>query len=294
MDFTLTEDQRAFQKTAQDFAAEHLAPYAAEWDQKAIFPVDTMRKAAELNIEDDKKRRELVEARNQAISEQIARETALNDLLMARPELAGEINRALDEVRLQALDSSTALEDGFTRAFIRIRQEAEDFASVAEAATNAFADNATDALVEFARTGQISFRDFANSLIDDLIRIIARLLIVQLLSSVLPGGGAANAVGGIGSQALAGARQDGGTVQPNRSFLVGEDGPEIFRPAQTGTIIPNPNSVQQAPPQVNLSVTNLTDPNMVPAAIEDGEADEAIVNAIQRNAGKVSRLLPRG
>ncbi len=50
MDFELSEDQRAFQKTAQDFAAEHLAPFAAEWDEHAIFPVDTMRKAAELGF----------------------------------------------------------------------------------------------------------------------------------------------------------------------------------------------------------------------------------------------------
>ncbi len=50
MDFELNDDQRAFQKTAQDFAAEHLAPYAAEWDEKSLFPVETMRKAAELGF----------------------------------------------------------------------------------------------------------------------------------------------------------------------------------------------------------------------------------------------------
>lgn len=50
MDFALTEDQRAFFDTAQDFAANELAPHAAEWDEKAIFPVDTMRKAAALGF----------------------------------------------------------------------------------------------------------------------------------------------------------------------------------------------------------------------------------------------------
>jgi alkylation response protein AidB-like acyl-CoA dehydrogenase len=50
MDFALTEDQRAFFDTASDFAANELAPYAAEWDEKAIFPVDTMRKAAALGF----------------------------------------------------------------------------------------------------------------------------------------------------------------------------------------------------------------------------------------------------
>ena len=50
MDFELTEEQRAFQETARQFAADHLEPYAAEWDEKEVFPVDTLRKAAELGF----------------------------------------------------------------------------------------------------------------------------------------------------------------------------------------------------------------------------------------------------
>lgn len=50
MDFALTEDQRAFFETARDFADNELAPNAARWDAEAIFPVDTMRKAAELGF----------------------------------------------------------------------------------------------------------------------------------------------------------------------------------------------------------------------------------------------------
>lgn len=50
MDFELSEDQKAFQRTAQEFAATHLAPHASEWDEKSIFPVDTMRQAAELGL----------------------------------------------------------------------------------------------------------------------------------------------------------------------------------------------------------------------------------------------------
>ncbi|PQP10302.1 acyl-CoA dehydrogenase family protein, partial [Rhodococcus opacus] len=38
--FTLTDDERAISDTARDFAAEHLAPHAVEWDQAKHFPVD--------------------------------------------------------------------------------------------------------------------------------------------------------------------------------------------------------------------------------------------------------------
>ena len=50
MDFTLSEDQRAFQDTARDFAAEQMAPHAAEWDENCIFPVDALRAAAALGF----------------------------------------------------------------------------------------------------------------------------------------------------------------------------------------------------------------------------------------------------
>ncbi|MEO1199841.1 MAG: acyl-CoA dehydrogenase family protein, partial [Pseudomonadota bacterium] len=50
MDFELSEDQEAFRATAQTFAADEMAPHAAEWDQNCIFPVDTLRAAASLGF----------------------------------------------------------------------------------------------------------------------------------------------------------------------------------------------------------------------------------------------------
>jgi len=50
MDFTLTDDQRAFQDMARAFAAEHLAPHAAEWDETGHFPVEKLREAAKLGF----------------------------------------------------------------------------------------------------------------------------------------------------------------------------------------------------------------------------------------------------
>jgi alkylation response protein AidB-like acyl-CoA dehydrogenase len=46
MDFELTEEQRAFQEVAREFAREKMAPYAGEWDEHEIFPVETLRQAA--------------------------------------------------------------------------------------------------------------------------------------------------------------------------------------------------------------------------------------------------------
>ncbi|WP_106752237.1 isobutyryl-CoA dehydrogenase [Pannonibacter carbonis] len=50
MDFSLTEDQLAFQDLAAGFARDEMEPHAREWDEKSIFPVETLRKAAELGF----------------------------------------------------------------------------------------------------------------------------------------------------------------------------------------------------------------------------------------------------
>ena len=50
MDFSLNEDQRAFQDMAASFSADELAPNAKTWDEESIFPIPTLRKAAELGF----------------------------------------------------------------------------------------------------------------------------------------------------------------------------------------------------------------------------------------------------
>ncbi|KAJ6656078.1 hypothetical protein lerEdw1_004484 [Lerista edwardsae] len=46
----LTEEQKEFQKVAFDFAAKEMAPRMAEWDEKEIFPKETLQKAAQLGF----------------------------------------------------------------------------------------------------------------------------------------------------------------------------------------------------------------------------------------------------
>jgi alkylation response protein AidB-like acyl-CoA dehydrogenase len=50
MDFSLTEEQRAFQATARQFAREAMMPHVREWDEKEIFPVEALRAAAALGF----------------------------------------------------------------------------------------------------------------------------------------------------------------------------------------------------------------------------------------------------
>ena len=50
MNFEYNQDQLAIQEMAKNFAETEFAPFASEWDQNEIFPVETLKKAAELGL----------------------------------------------------------------------------------------------------------------------------------------------------------------------------------------------------------------------------------------------------
>ncbi|MBT7357303.1 MAG: acyl-CoA dehydrogenase, partial [Candidatus Marinimicrobia bacterium] len=50
MDFSLTEEQALVQKTAREFAIEHLAPGVIERDEKEIFPTEQIKMMGELGF----------------------------------------------------------------------------------------------------------------------------------------------------------------------------------------------------------------------------------------------------
>lgn len=104
--------------------------------------------------------------------------------------------------------------------------------------------NMGSAIENFVKTGKLNFRDFARSVIQDIITIQMKAqatklfggLVGSFVGSVFGGpkfGGAD--VGGIGAAPYA----DGGDPTPNQVALVGERGPELFIPRTAGTIIPN-------------------------------------------------------
>ena len=104
-----------------------------------------------------------------------------------------------------------------------------DFANVAVRAFHGM----TEALVDFVMTGKNNFRDFANSVISDIMRIAVRQAIVQPIAQGL--------MGAFG-MATVPARASGGPVFPGSTYLVGERGPELFSPSSAGNIVPNGGS----------------------------------------------------
>jgi alkylation response protein AidB-like acyl-CoA dehydrogenase len=46
----LTPDQTQILETAQQFARDELSPYAADWDDRKVFPEEALRKAASIGF----------------------------------------------------------------------------------------------------------------------------------------------------------------------------------------------------------------------------------------------------
>lgn len=270
----------------------------------ADMAAEAARKAKELELPDPTRGQPGMSGANRGLSPDAAnllveidyktqladKERYLNEILERRPDLLEEVNKAAIEASIQGLEASNQFADGWTRAFLKLQQEAANFATVAESLVNTFADRATDALTEFATTGQFNFKQFANALLSDIARIIARLLVVQALSAIFGGGGAGVLAGQAGVQ-IAGARADGGPVASGRSYLVGENGPELFTPKQGGNITPNNQLAAGGGAAVNLQVVNVDDPNKVPQAIASGIADQAIINVLGRNREVVRQAM---
>lgn len=87
----------------------------------------------------------------------------------------------------------------------------------------------------FARAGTSLARSLARAASDGQVSL------AELARAVLGAAGAALKGGGLGealTKTFSGARADGGPVLPGGSYLVGERGPEVFRPAGAGSIEP--------------------------------------------------------
>lgn len=50
MNFTLTDEQCAFQTSAASFAKEKILPFVSQWDEQSFFPMDVLREAAQLGF----------------------------------------------------------------------------------------------------------------------------------------------------------------------------------------------------------------------------------------------------
>ena len=144
--------------------------------------------------------------------------------------------QALRETEHEAVGGSIIPEmvDGIAAEMDRLVKIANDAATGFK---RNFIDKATDSLTEFVMTGKLNFKEFARSIIQDIIRIQIRASLSKLFGGGFGFGGGGG--GFLGSVLGVGARAMGGPVTAGKAYVVGENGPELFTPRNSGSIIPN-------------------------------------------------------
>lgn len=284
---------------------------------------DITAKLAEQNIQLTQTEAQVIDNQvrsNAALKEQLALKQRLipvEDQLAERTRIAVEAQRAgvitakqlnqeLANIDAAAAKAGKSFGDGWTRTLQAATEEANNMANALENALSASIDATADALADFATSGQLNFRKFAQSILKDIARIIARLLVLKAVEAI--GNAVSSGAGSAGTTGAEAAAQDGSTAaRANKPFLVGEEGPEIFTPGQTGSITPTDQTIEalaggaanqretvvvQAPaPMVNVQNNIIRDPNEIPRAIESPDGRAAVVNVIGEEKQAVNRTL---
>ena len=143
---------------------------------------------------------------------------------------------------------------GWNTAFKQYAEDAENYATMAKDMFGVLTGAMSTAIDNFVENGKFSFKDFAGSIIKDLIKIELKMQAMQLfrmgigaIMGAFSGGiggattiGAGTLEGGAGALAFP-VRANGGTVSGNSPYMVGERGAELFGPGRSGTVIPNNN-----------------------------------------------------
>lgn len=206
-------------------------------------------KIAEERLALEKKLMELEQQRKEAL-EKAGGDKYNPEYAITNQQIEGMIQaeRQLSEVRIgnieQERERQQSFAEGWQAAFRQFSEDAENYARVGGESFNAVVSNMNSAIDAFVRTGKFSFKDFAKSIIQDLIAIQLKMQAMQLfkmgMNFFFPSAGGT----------VAGKAGGGFTNVPT---LVGENGPELFVPnRQGGTVIPNQqlSSVMGSQPQV--------------------------------------------
>jgi phage-related minor tail protein len=140
--------------------------------------------------------------------------------------------RSLSQIRQRGVEEDRKRQEdfvtGWNYAFEQYVRNAQNYGALASDMFQSFVGNMNSAIDTFVRTGKFSFKDFAKSVIQDIMAMILKFQMLQMVKM------AAGAMG-FGIPGFA----EGGSPPVNQPSLVGEAGPELFIPKTSGTIIPN-------------------------------------------------------
>lgn len=159
------------------------------------------------------------------------------DRLQREQEVNAIYDERLQQTRTQNEQDAKNSRDfaaGFKKAYNQYAESARENFETAGRVFQKITSGMEDAVVEFSRTGKFEFKDFLNTILEELLRSQVRQLIAQVL-----GGGGGGSGGGFKSLTNLLGFANGGIVPTNGPVIVGERGPELLVGASGNRVIPN-------------------------------------------------------
>ena len=161
---------------------------------------------------------------------------------IATLELPVDLDPDLPELPSEPITKLQLAYEGATQAIKDFNKAGEDVKTKMQEITTSVLGQFSDALTK-AIMGTGSFKDAFKSMIRNMIAQLLQFYIIDKLT-----GGLASALfgvkkvasgGGGGGGVSATGKAIGGPVQAGQPYMVGERGPEMFVPNQSGSIVPN-------------------------------------------------------
>jgi lambda family phage tail tape measure protein len=193
------------------------------------------------------------------------------------PERMAELQNGLDEIaagyraiadaQMANVEAGRTWQAGWKDAFDKYLDNATNAATKAGEVFGSITSNMNSAIDTFVTKGTFSFKSFATSIIQDMLKIEMKAQASSVLKALFAGGsgilstifgGGQYAAGSYAGMVGAGtfpAMAGGGQPVPNKATLVGEKGPELFVPRSAGTVIPNDKMGGSSQPVINNNNT---------------------------------------
>ncbi len=189
---------------------------------------------------------------------------------------AAEMAR-LDQQRVEAMRKSPrttqeALRATLEEQYERLRDTGAQMKEMTDSLFTSMADGFTSGFQNVLTDGfkgiQDAFSNMLKNMLNAIVKFVMNQMITRWLSMILPGfgGGIPAAQASAPVPGYAGARATGGPVAFGRAYLVGERGPEIFRPTQSGRILNSLSSSGGTAPNIRVIVNNNTNERMTGTA----------------------------
>ena len=175
----------------------------------------------------------------------------IDELIAKEQQLSGARKKQIQDEE----DRRRSFTEGFNQAARQFAMDAENYGRLGADMFNAAIGNMNSAIDNFVRTGKFSFKDFAKSIIQDIMAMILKFQALQIVMWGMRAMGFGNFAvpvqGGFGGGPTYAAA--GGEI--DRPTIVGENGPELFIPQRRGTVIPNmqASSFSQSQPQTVIN-----------------------------------------